>query len=289
MSPSPTSAPRAILFGHPVRHSLSPKIMATLSKQTGAALNYSLAETSPDQLPGALEDIADDHDVIGLNFTLPHKTSAATLAKQKTAEVEAIGSSNMWARADRGFCAYNTDGPGFLGALAHRGVSVENREIIVLGAGGAARGVAYACLTAGAQRVYVWNRTASRAKDLCSISPEQIFALQAAEELAQPSRAKRIVINATSLGLKREDALALSSLAEPLLPFLQGAVATDLIYSSGQEPTPFLLLARDNNLMTIDCALAMLALQAVRAFNLWMGTQIGDREALTLLEPTLKP
>jgi len=263
--------------------------MASLSKKTGAALNYSLADTPPAQLPKALENIAEDRDVVGLNFTLPHKTTAALLAKHKTAEVEAIGSSNMWARSARGFCAHNTDGPGFLGALAHRGVSVKNREIVVLGAGGAARGVTYACLTAGAQRVYVWNRTSSRAKDLCSIFPERVFALKAADELAPPSNAERIVINATSLGLKQEDALALSSLTEPLLPFLQGAIATDLVYSSQPETTLFLRLARDRNLKTIDSALSMLALQAVRAFNLWMGTRVGDRDALILLEPTLKP
>ena len=283
-----SSAPRALLLGHPVAHSASPRIMSALAKASGRSLDYSILDVLPENLAPTLEQICADPRVIGLNFTLPHKIEAARISEERAKNIPIIGSANMWARSEQGFCAYNTDGPGFINALKHKGISLMNRDVITLGAGGAARGVSYACLMAGAKHVFVWNRSNAKAKSLSEMIPGKISALDDLAKLPESFELPPLIINATSLGLKASDQGILDKIIMPFEGLLPNAIATDLVYSTSKERTPFLRIAEQHGFRVVESALAMLALQAVEAFNLWLGQSFSPEEALKVLLPILE-
>jgi len=262
--------------------------MAALSKASGRSLDYSILDILPENLGRALEEICADPRVIGLNFTLPHKIEAARLSREREKNIPIIGSANMWARSEQGFCAYNTDGPGFVNALKHKSISLMNRDVITLGAGGAARGVSYACLMAKAKHVFVWNRSNPKAKSLSEMMPEKISVLDDPAELPESFELPPLIINATSLGLKGSDQGILEKIILPFEGLLPNAIATDLVYSTKKEQTPFLRIAELHGFRVVESALAMLALQAVEAFNLWLGQSFSSEEALKVLLPILE-
>lgn len=214
--------------------------------------------------------------VVGLNVTVPHKEQALALADQATARAQAVGAANVLAFRKDGILADNTDGDGFLRALAAAGVNLAGKTVLMLGAGGAARAVAAACAAGGASRLVVANRSPARGEALLAQVPLGATAgiltpLASVEEWLPHAQ---VIIQATSLGLKDDDPLPLPpelwSKIEP------GTVAMDLLYKRGG--TPFVHQAAAQGLTALD-GRAMLVWQAALSWEVWFG-EMGPAEVM---------
>jgi len=182
------------------------------------------------------------------NVTIPHKLAAVEVADELSDAARAIGAVNtLTLDEDGGIAGDNTDAAGLLDALGEPAPSTA----LVLGAGGAARAAIWALAGAGAQ-VTVWNRTAGRARALASE-----LGVQAAE---RPGSAE-LLVNATSVGLQRDDSLA-------GLPLVEARVVVDLVY--GDAPTPLARWAEERGARVID-GLEVLVRQGARSLTLWTG------------------
>jgi shikimate dehydrogenase len=186
----------------------------------------------------------------GINVTIPHKEAALALAGSATPAARAIGAANTLTFGDDGIEAENTDAQGFLDAL---GRPVEGMNALILGAGGAARAVAWALREAGAREVSVWNRTPERARRLAV--DLGVRALSRAEPAD-------LLVNATSVGLHGSaDDLPLSDVGDPEL-------VADLVY--GGDPLPFSAWASARGTLLVD-GLEVLVRQGALSFVRWTG------------------
>jgi len=256
---------RYAVFGQPVAHSLSPKIHAAFAKQTGIEHVYGAIEASPESFATALRAFAAGGGR-GANITLPHKEAAFALCIEVSARARSAGAVNTLTHIAGGWRGDTTDGAGLLRDLTDRaGFDLRGRRTLLLGAGGAARGVAPALLDAGVAELVIVNRTPERADAL-------------ADNLAEPSRAHsrywddlgligdfELLINATSLG-HAETALHLPrSLIAPR------SLAVDLSY--GEAAIAFLAWARAHGVSHCRDGLGMLVEQAAESFALWHGVR----------------
>lgn len=261
MSPSA----RFAVFGHPVSHSLSPRIHTAFGKQTGITIDYTAIDAEPQDFFDALERFAATGGV-GANVTLPLKESAFSLAGSVTDRARRAGAVNTLARLGDGWHGDNTDGAGLVRDLTERhGLDLRQRRTLLIGAGGAARGVAPALVDAGIGELYVVNRTPARADALVDAlgEPGRVHAryLDQLHELGDFT----LIINATSAA--RGDQL-------PKLPMsLVGprCAAVDLSY--GEVAVPFLAWARAHGTQVAVDGLGMLVEQAAESFALWHGVR----------------
>ena len=247
------------VVGWPVRHSLSPLIHGAWLADAGIDGLYAPFAVPPPRFEAFVEGLRGGA-VAGLNVTLPHKARACELADTRSPAATAAGAANLLLfPADGGLHADNTDGAGLVAAL--READALRGPVLLLGAGGAARGAASALLAAGVADLRVANRTAARAEALCAGSPgARAFGLDALDAAADGAA---LVVNATSAALGGGEA--------PAVPWSRlgaGAAAMDMVYVP--LATPFLLAARAHGLRTVD-GLAMLAAQARPAFAAFYG------------------
>lgn len=253
------------VFGHPVAHSLSPRIHAAFGRQAGIDLRYEAIDVGREGFFDALEAFAAGGGA-GANVTLPLKESAFALSATTTARARRAGAVNTLARLDGHWHGDNTDGTGLVRDLSHRrGLDLRQRRTLLIGAGGAARGIAPALLDAGIGELFIVNRTPERADAL-------------ADTLAQPGRVHPrylgdlrdlgefdLVVNATSAGRGGE---------LPQLPMsLLGARSAAVDLSYGEAAIPFLAWARANGAHDAIDGLGMLVEQAAESFALWHGVR----------------
>ena len=155
------------VFGHPISHSLSPRIQQAFAQQFGIALEYRTIDAAPAQFDAAVRRFFDGVGV-GANVTLPHKASAFALADEHSLAARRAGTANVLTRlADGRLAAHNTDGAGLLRDLTERHrVDLRGQHVLLLGAGGAAHGVAWPLLDAGVRALTVVNRSRAAADAL---------------------------------------------------------------------------------------------------------------------------
>ena len=265
------SAPpdRYAVIGHPIAHSRSPRIHAAFAAAAGQHLAYDRIDAAPEAFEGIVRDFFDDGGR-GLNVTLPHKEAAARLADRLTGRARLAGAVNTLARQpDGALLGDNTDGAGLMADLARLGIAVRSARVLVLGAGGATRGILGPLLEAQPATLVVANRTAARATALAAefaaargtvlgCGYDTLASLVAAGPFD-------LVIHATSLGLQGE--------APPLPPGVvgSGSVAYDLGYGAGD--TPFVRWARAQGVTRAEQGLGMLIEQAAESFFLWRGVR----------------
>lgn len=270
--PTPTT-PRFAVIGHPIGHSRSPDIHTAFAKQLGIELIYDRIDCPPDEFEDCVASFF-AQDGAGLNVTVPFKERAWDLARNhlSTRARDAGAVNTLW-MVDGQLHGCNTDGVGLVKDLQHLSMPLNGARVLLLGAGGAARGVLGPLLDAGCQHLLVVNRTATRAHDLIGDwldkHPEHHKRLTASglSELSQgtPNVAGQfdIIINATASSLQG-DALPL-----PASLFGPSVAAYDMMYGSGL--TPFLQQAKAAGCTHLADGLGMLVGQAAESFSIWLG------------------
>lgn len=251
------------VFGHPVGHSLSPRIHAAFGRQAGIDLRYEAIDATPEEFPRALEAFAAAGGA-GANITLPHKQAAYALCATRTERAQRAGAVNTIVRSAEGWHGDNTDGAGLVRDLTERHrLDLRQRRTLLIGAGGAARGVAPALLDAGIGDLYIVNRTPAHADAL-------------ADQIGQPGRVHpRHLDDIGSLGEFELVVNATSAARGGGLPVLPRSLvgrrmaAVDLNY--GEAAVPFLAWARASGAYAVVDGLGMLVEQAALAFARWHG------------------
>jgi shikimate dehydrogenase len=262
MSPA---IPRACVIGWPVRHSRSPMIHGYWLSTLGIAGDYVLAEVAPDDFAQFVKALRPS-GFVGANVTLPHKEAAFALCERRSATAEALGAVNTLWFEDGVLCGDNTDVGGFLGNLdaVAPGWDENVGQAVVLGAGGAARGVLHALGLRGIKSI-VLNRTLARAQDLCATATDGSRRALPWEDWRHVAGSAGLVVNTTSLGMAKQPPLTLD------LAVLPGdALVTDIVYVPLE--TAFLAAAKARRLRTVD-GLGMLLHQAVPGFEHWFGVR----------------
>lgn len=252
---------RYAVLGFPIGHSLSPAIHQQFAEQTGQTLSYEALETAPEVFDETLVDFFGNGGN-GVNCTVPLKELAYEKVDQLTERAKFSGAVNSIKRLEDGsLLGDNTDGIGLVTDLCENlGLSLEGKRILVLGAGGASRGVLGPLLESGPSELWLANRTVAKAQAM-----EALFApigpIHAASYDEIAGQQFDLIINATSASLTGD----LPPLADGLLS--SKGICYDLAYS--KEPTAFVLWGEREGAVLSTDGLGMLVEQAAHAFNLW--------------------
>ena len=250
------------LLGHPVAHSLSPRMHTASFRALNLQAQYTAIDVLPQDLSKKL-DACRDNNFTGINLTLPHKTAALPLMTRIDPIAQLAGAINVVRFDADGYSGFNTDITGFLAALQEDcGITPEGKRVLVFGCGGAGRAVALACAQSGAAVIALANRSEAKA-------------LQLAQDLSRvPHNRSRIctmtdprdadlVVQCTSAGLHEADAPAL-----PPEAFRPGQVLYDVVYT--MPVTPTMRAAQTAGAKTAN-GLGMLVHQGAAAFKIWTG------------------
>jgi shikimate dehydrogenase len=253
---------RYAVFGNPIAHSKSPLIHAAFARQTGQDLAYEALLAPLDGFAKAV-DAFRAAGARGANVTVPFKLEAFRYATDLTERARLAEAVNTLKFEGDKVLGDNTDGAGLVRDVTRNlGVALAGRRVLLMGAGGAARGVILPILREAPSHMFIANRTADKAAALAAqFSPYGPVQGGGYEALA--GQAFDVVINATSSGLADE----LPPLPETV--FAPGALAYDMMY--GKE-TPFMSFARARRARVAD-GLGMLVEQAAEAFYVWRGTR----------------
>ena len=275
------AAGRYAVIGNPIAHSKSPRIHAMFAESLGQTIDYDKRLSPLDDFAGELQRFLCEGGV-GANVTVPFKQQAFALAREASLRAQQAGAANflMW-RDDHWFCD-NTDGAGLVRDIeVNLQQPFKGKSVLLIGAGGAARGVLGPLLLREPSRVVVVNRTAARAVEL--VMPYlQSYPVQAQTIAALSASLERfdIVINATSSSLT--DALPLPMSTEI---FSADSLAYDMMY--GKEPTAFMTWALGHGATRASDGLGMLVEQAAESYVQWRGSLPQAAPIIALLRAEL--
>ena len=250
------------VIGDPISHSISPYMQDYFIQTFKLKACYHAFRVPPDELQQAIRG-ARALGFGGLNVTVPHKTAVLPFIDSVDDTARRIGAVNTLHFCEGKITGYNTDVSGFLQNLATENISLQDRHVFILGAGGAARAVAFAAREAGAARIQIYNRTPSRAHELARAVDGQPASLE--EIMMMP--AEGVVVNATTVGMMPN--VEESPLPEEL--FFANLIYVDLVYNPVQ--TRFLAFAKKSGARTVD-GLGMLIFQGIQALQIWTGRKL---------------
>ena len=258
-----TSAPRAGVAGWPIDHSRSPTIHRYWLKELGISGSYEKFAVRPGEFRQFASRIGED-GLVGANVTAPHKEAAFSACDRRTPVAEALGAVNTLWRQDERLWGDNTDVAGFLANMdeSASGWAEGKKLAVVIGAGGAARGIVYALITRGFERIAVVNRTQARAQTLAAHFGGSTTAISWADLATELPKAD-LLVNASSLGMVGQPPLTVDLGALP-----ERAVVADAVYVPLR--TPLIEAARARGLRVAE-GLGMLLHQAAPAFARWFG------------------
>jgi shikimate dehydrogenase len=255
------------VIGNPIAHSRSPAIHAMFAAQTGQDVVYGRMLAPLDGFAAAVDAFRAEGGR-GLNVTVPFKSLAFDYAGTHTPRAAVAGAVNTLAFDGDTVLGDNTDGAGLVADIEERvGMRLDGARLLLLGAGGAARGVLQPLLAAGVARLVIANRTAARAHALLAevaprLDPRHAARLSAGG-LDEAGTGFDMIVNATAAGL---------SDAAPVLPeraWRGTRLALDMVY--GLRPTPFMRAATEAGCARAEDGLGMLVAQAAESFALWRG------------------
>jgi shikimate dehydrogenase len=264
------------VIGHPIGHSWSPFIHGLFARQTGHTITYRLFDVPPEHFRMHVLEFF-GRGGRGLNVTVPHKIAAAELANELTPRAErALAVNTLVMQADNNLLGDNTDGAGLIRDLQENlGVTIADRRILLIGAGGAARGVLASLLELEPATLTIANRTPERARKLAAeyadLGP---VTGQSFGEVKAPSF--DLVINATSASLSGEVPDITASVIGP------ETVCYDMAY--GRTPTAFVRWALERGCARAVQGWGMLVEQAAESFQLWRGVRPETRSVLQVVE-----
>lgn len=269
------------LIGNPVEHTMSPLIHNFLAQELGIDMVYVPFHVEKGQLDTAVKG-AYGLNILGCNVTVPYKSDVIESLAELDDLAEKTGSVNTLVRVEGGYKGYNTDITGLLRALMSDGITLKDEEVIVLGAGGVGRAVAFMCAANGASKVYLLNRTIEKAQSIADEVNKKI-GIQCVEAWCMkdydklPDK-KYLVLQATSVGLyPNADAVVLEDEAF----YKKVKAGYDLIYTPWE--TKFMKLVKAQGGQAYN-GLKMLLFQAVDAFELWNHCKVSDESAYKAYE-----
>ncbi len=258
-------ADKYAVFGNPIAHSKSPRIHALFAASLNQHIDYEKRLAPLGDFAGELQRFFDEGGV-GANVTVPFKRDAFALAREASLRAQQAGAANflMW-RGDHWYCD-NTDGAGLVRDIeTNLQVTLKDKNVLLLGAGGAARGVIGPVLLRSPKQIVVVNRTANRAAELvAAYENEYAASALSVADLVDKGIKFDVVINATSSSLSGE--LPLPDSAEVIAP---GALAYDMMY--GKQPTTFMTWATRQGASRVADGLGMLVEQAAESYVQWRG------------------
>lgn len=269
------------LIGNPVEHTMSPAIHNTLAKRREHNLVYVPFLVEEGQVDTAVKG-AYALNILGMNVTVPYKSEVIqSLAEVDTLAAQ-IGAVNTLVRTEGGYKGYNTDMLGLHRAMLEDGVQIEGEEIILLGAGGAARAVAYLCASKGATRVYMLNRTRTKAEEVAAevnqaVGKEIIVPMLLSDYTKLPDK-KFLAIQGTSVGLAPHDD---EVVIEDAAFYQKIHTGYDLIYRP--FTTRFMKLVQEAGGKAYN-GLKMLLYQGIIAYELWNEVEITKEDAQAAYE-----
>ncbi|CAM4043561.1 shikimate dehydrogenase [Bordetella tumulicola] len=281
---SSSPLPRYAVIGNPVAHSRSPQIHALFSTQTGKPLQYEPLLAPLDGFAATVQAFRDQGG-LGLNVTVPFKAQAFELARGHLSErARLAGAVNTLWLQDGAWHGCNTDGVGLVSDLLRLGVTLIGARVLLVGAGGAARGVLQPLAEAGCAQLHIVNRSPERAHDLAAIwvaAPTTTRTRVTAGSLAEAGTLGgwNLVINATASSLQG---------AAPDLPsrlYAPDALAYDMMYAAA--PTAFMRQATADGATRSADGLGMLVGQAAESFLIWHGVRPDAAAVLTTLRAAL--
>jgi len=268
---------RYAVIGHPIAHSKSPQIHAAFARQTAQELSYEAILAPLDGFVATVRAFRAAGGR-GMNVTVPFKLEAFTLAERHTPRARAAGAVNTLAFGADGILGDNTDGAGLVRDLTvNLGCALQGRRVLLLGAGGAARGAILPLLDERPAVLAIANRTLTKAEELVRAFAAESgeTRLSACSFAALTGQSFDVVINATAASLSDE--------VPPLPPGLYAAdaLAYDMMYGRGD--TPFMAAARCDGAARVADGLGMLVEQAAESFTLWRGIRPDSRAVLAEL------
>jgi shikimate dehydrogenase len=260
-----TSAPRAGVVGWPIEHSRSPTIHRYWLRELDIRGSYDKFAVRPGDFRDFADTIGKD-GFLGANVTAPHKEAAFEACDRRTDVAEALGAVNTLWRQDGQLWGDNTDVAGFLANLDEAAPGWDERKsfAIVIGAGGAARGIIYALVSRGFQRIAVVNRTQARAQTLAQHFGASTVAMPWGDLKTELSEAD-LLVNASSLGMVGQPPLMVDVSALP-----ERALVADAVYVPLRTPLVEAASARG---LRVAEGLGMLLHQAAPAFARWFGAR----------------
>ena len=269
------------MIGHPITHTLSPKMHNAAFAASGLDYVYVAMDVLPEDLPAAVSGLG-ALGFRGFNVTMPHKEAVLPLVDELDAAARASGAVNTVVVEERRLRGANTDGSGFVEACGETRVGFEGAKVLVVGAGGAAAAIAVAVLGEGARELRILNRSRWRAEKLRDRLQERYpgagISVYDATDPEGAAWGASVIVNATYLGMKDGDPLPL-----PASCLGTDTVICDAVYRPGKE-TRFIRLAREQGLRAVSGG-RMLLYQGVQAQRIWTGKEPNVRamsDALSL-------
>ena len=260
------------LIGNPVEHTMSPVIHNTLAQKMNLNMVYVPFLVQQDLAAGVKGAYA--LNIQGMNVTVPYKSDVLKHLVSIDELAKSIGAVNTLVKTEGGYKGYNTDMTGLYRAMTSYGIKIEGEEIILLGAGGAARAVAYMCVYYKAKKVYLLNRTIEKAKSIAEeikqSTGEDIIVPMKLEDYKQLGDEKMLCIQATSVGLSPKDDEVIISDEEFYKKIHTGY---DLIYRPTN--TKFMQLVKKQGGQAYH-GLKMLLYQGIEAFEMWNQVKVED-------------
>ena len=269
-----SQADQYLVVGNPISHSKSPFIHTAFACQTAQNLQYTARKVTVGGFQEAVR-LFQQQGLKGCNVTVPFKEDAWQVADERSPNAELAGAVNTLAfREDGSIYGANTDGTGLLTDLQiNFGLELTGKRILILGAGGAVRGVLQSLLAAAPEEIFVANRTAQKAADLAALFVD--FGVINGGGFSDVVQSYAVIINGTSASLQG---------AVPDLPagcLAEGASCYDMMYAA--EPTALLRWAQQQGVVRLSDGLGMLVEQAADAFAIWRGVRPDTAQVLNEL------
>jgi len=258
------------IFGHPLSHSISPVFQQAALDELKINASYEAWDVPPSSLVGRIEELRNPI-YLGANVTIPHKESSIKLVDELDPLAEKIGSLNTIVNRKGKLFGYNTDADAFLKALKlTESFEPTDANVLIIGAGGAARAAVCSLLEFNISRLVIANRTVDRAISLGKYFSSSIEVLAIGmndSRLTEYARKSSLIINCSAMGMKNGSAEQLSPLGSAAIQ--EGALVCDMVYNPTM--TPLLVEAEKSGASTVG-GLPMLIYQGAAAFELWTGT-----------------
>lgn len=261
------------LIGNPVAHSISPVIHNNLSRLCGVNLAYVTLKVEEGDVKEAVKG-AYALNMLGMNVTVPHKQTVIEALADIDPLAKAIGAVNTLVRTDKGYKGYNTDILGLKRELNESGLELKGRPVVILGAGGAARAIAFLCADSGASEVNILNRTVEKAEEIANavnnnLNIDTVRAMNI-NDYDKIKESGYLVIQTTSVGLHPHDDGAVITDIEF---YKRASAGVDIIYNPAE--TKFMKLMKEARKVSYN-GLKMLLYQGVEAFELWNNIKVSD-------------